>query len=46
MAYKGSVVELPLFGTYWFEEHVYSLGNHLVITINNITYIYLLASMH
>ena len=31
MAYKGSLVELPLFGTYWVYEHVYNLGNHLVI---------------
>ena len=30
MAYKGSLVELPLFGTYWVYEHpvehVYNLG--------------------
>ena len=25
MAYKGSLVELPLFGTYWVYEHVYNL---------------------
>ena len=32
MAYKGSLVELPLLGTYWvYEPHVYNLGNHLVI---------------
>ena len=32
MAYKGSLVELPLFGTYWvYEPHVYNLGNQLVI---------------
>ena len=33
MAYKGSLVELQLllFGTYWVYEHVYSLGNHLII---------------
>ena len=31
MAYKGSLVELPLFGTYWIYEHVYNLDNHLVI---------------
>ena len=31
MAYKGSLVELLLFGTYWVYEHVYNLGNHLVI---------------
>ena len=30
MAYKGSPVELLLFGTYWIYEHVYSLGNHLI----------------
>ena len=23
MAYKGSLVELPLFGTFWVYEHVY-----------------------
>ena len=46
MAYKGSLVELPLFGTYWVYERVYNLGNHLVITIKNVTYIYLLASVH
>ena len=39
MAYKGSLVELPLFGTYWVYEHVYNFGNHLVITIKNVTYI-------
>ena len=30
MTYKGSLVELPLFGTYWVYEHpvehVYNLG--------------------
>ena len=32
MAYKGSLVELPLLGTYWvYEPHVYNLGSHLVI---------------
>ena len=32
MAHKGSLVELPLLGTYWvYEPHVYNLGNHLVI---------------
>ena len=31
MAYKGSLVKLLLFGTYWLYEHVYNLGNHLVI---------------
>ena len=31
MAYKGSLVELLLFGTYWVYEHVYSLGNYLII---------------
>ena len=31
MAYKGSLVELLLFETYWVYEHVYNLGNHLVI---------------
>ena len=32
MAYKGQLVELPLFGTYRvYEPHVYNLGNHLVI---------------
>ena len=40
MAYKGSLVELPLFGNYWIYEHVYNLGNHLAITIKNVTYIY------
>ena len=25
MAYKGSPLELPLFGTYWVYEHVYNL---------------------
>ena len=32
MTYKGSRIELPLFGSYWVYEHVYNLGNHLVIT--------------
>ena len=44
MAYKSSLVELPLFGTYWVYEHVYNLGNHLVIQstiVKNVTYIYL-----
>ena len=40
MAYKGSLVELPLFGNYWIYEHVYNLDNHLAITIKNVTYIY------
>ena len=31
VASKGSLVELLLFGTYWVYEHVYNLGNHLVI---------------
>ena len=31
MAYKCSLVKLPLFGTYWVYEHVYNLGSHLVI---------------
>ena len=31
MAYKGSLVELLLFGTYCVWEHVYIVGNHLVI---------------
>ena len=31
MAYKGSLVELLLLGTYWVYEHVYNLGNYLVI---------------
>ena len=32
MAYKGQLVELPLFGTYRvYEPHVYNLGNHFVI---------------
>ena len=32
MTYKGSLVELPLLGTYWVHQpHVYNLGNHLVI---------------
>ena len=31
MSYKSSLVELPLFGTYWVYEHVYNFGNHLVI---------------
>ena len=40
MAYKGSLVELPLFGTYWvYEPHVYNLGSHHVITVKNVTYI-------
>ena len=48
MAYKGSLVELPLLGTYWvYEPHVYNLGNHLVRNpIKNVTYLCLLASMH
>ena len=46
MAYKGSLAKLPLFGTYWVYEHVYNLGNHLVITIKTITYICLFISMH
>jgi len=49
MAYKGSLVELLLFGTYWVYEHVYNLGNHLVQSLNsikNVMYIYLLVSMH
>ena len=44
MSYKSSLVELPLFGTYWVYEHVYNLGNHLVIQsriVKNVTYIYL-----
>ena len=41
MAYTGSLVELPPFGNYWIYEHVYNLGNHLAITIKNVTYIYL-----
>ena len=44
MAYKSSLVELPLFGTYWVYEHVYNLGNHLVIQsriVKNVTHIYL-----
>ena len=28
---KDSLVELPLFGTYWVYEHGYNFGNHLVI---------------
>ena len=28
---KGSLVELPLFGTYWVYELGYNFGNHLVI---------------
>ena len=39
MAYKGSLVELPPFGTSWVYEHVYNFGYHLVITIKNVTYI-------
>ena len=39
MAYKGSLVELPLFGTYRVYEHVYNFGNHLVMAIKNVTYI-------
>ena len=31
MAYKGSLIELPLFGTYWVYKYVYNVGNHLVI---------------
>ena len=31
IAHKRSLVELLLFGTYWVYEHVYNLGNHLVI---------------
>ena len=31
MAYKGSIVELLLFGTHWVYKHVYNVGNHLVI---------------
>ena len=31
MVYKGSLVELLLFGTYCVWEHVYIVGNHLVI---------------
>ena len=31
MAYKGSLVELPLFGTYWVYKHIIIPGNHLVI---------------
>ena len=31
MAYKRSLVELLLFGTYWVYEHLYNLGNNLVI---------------
>ena len=31
MAYKGSLVELLLFGIYCVWEHVYFVGNHLVI---------------
>ena len=44
MSYKSSLVELPLFGTHWVFEHVYNLGNHLVIQstiVKNVTYIYL-----
>ena len=46
MAYKGSLVELPLFGTYWVLERVFNFDNHLVITMKNVTYIYLLANVH
>ena len=47
MAYKGSLVELLLFGTYWVYEHVYNLGNHAPCNpIKNVTYTYLLANMH
>ena len=31
VAFKGSLVELPLFGTYWVYEHIYIWDNHLVI---------------
>ena len=44
MAYEGSFVDMPLFGTHWVPEHVYNLGDHLVITIKNVTYICLLAT--
>ena len=41
MAYKGSLVELPLFGTYWVYEHpvepVYNLGSPCN-SIKNVTY--------
>ena len=34
MAFEGSFVDMPLFGTHWVSEHVYNLGDHLVITID------------
>ena len=33
-------------GTDWVKESVYSLGNHLVIKIKNLTYIFPLANKH
>ena len=36
----------PFWNLLGLSQHVYNLGNHLVITIKNVTYIYLLASMH
>ena len=44
MAYKGSLVELLLFGTYWVYEHVYRQLPYN--PIKNVMYINLLASKH
>ena len=50
MANKGSLVELPLFGTYWVYEHqvehVYNLDNHLVIQSRLSRTSSVLANMH